>query len=55
MPYRSDVQRRFFHSEGAAKAGLTPADVQKWDAESKGKKTPAHVKLKKPKQPKGRM
>jgi hypothetical protein len=36
VSYRSDAQRRFFHSKGAAKAGLTTADVAKWDAESKG-------------------
>lgn len=40
MPYVSDRQRRFFHSKGAKKAGITAADVAKWDAESKGKKTP---------------
>lgn len=47
MPYVSSAQRRFFHSKGAAKAGLTAADVAKWDAESKGKKTPERVKAKK--------
>ena len=36
MPYVSDAQRRFFHSPGAAKAGLSTADVAKWDEESKG-------------------
>lgn len=35
MPYVSDKQRRFFHSKGAAKAGITKADVKKWDKESK--------------------
>jgi len=46
MPYASDAQRRFFHSKGAAKAGLTPADVAKWDAASKGMQTPERVKPK---------
>jgi hypothetical protein len=35
-PYQSDAQRRFFHSPGAAKAGLSAAEVAKWDEESKG-------------------
>lgn len=45
MPYVSDAQRRFFHSPGAAKAGLTKKDVAHWDAASKGQKgLPEHVK-----------
>lgn len=49
MPYKSDAQRRFFHSAGAAKAGLSPAEVAKWDAESKGMKEPKRApKRKKP-------
>ncbi len=36
MTYVSDAQRRFFHSPGAAKAGLSSAEVEKWDQESKG-------------------
>ena len=40
MPYKSDRQRRFFHSKGAAKAGLTKADVKHWDEASKGMKLP---------------
>jgi hypothetical protein len=45
MPYVSDAQRRFFHSPGAAKAGLTKADVKRWDNESRGQKNlPEHVK-----------
>lgn len=46
MPYKSEAQRRFFHSEGAAKAGITPAMVQEWDAASKGKKRPERVEKK---------
>ncbi len=62
-PYVSDAQRRFFHSAGAKKAGLTSADVKHWDEASKGKKLPEKVsKLEPtggaasphmPKQPKG--
>lgn len=44
MPYKSDAQRKFFHSKGAAKAGITKKDVSKWDKESKGKKLPARAK-----------
>ena len=36
MPYKSEAQRRFFHSEGAKKAGISKAEVKKWDKESKG-------------------
>lgn len=36
MPYKSEKQRAFFHSKGAEKAGITKADVKKWDKESKG-------------------
>ena len=46
MPYRSEAQRRFFHSAGAHKAGITPAMVKEWDEESRGKERPerAHQK-----------
>lgn len=44
MPYKSDAQRRFFHSAGAKKAGITQADVAHWDAASKGLSLPARVK-----------
>jgi len=47
MPYKSDAQRRFFHSPGAAKAGITPAEVKEFDTASKGKKLPEKVKAKK--------
>jgi hypothetical protein len=40
MPYASDAQRRFFHSAGAAKAGITAKDVAEWDNASRGKKLP---------------
>jgi len=40
MPYQSDAQRRFFHSKGAAKAGIKPSDVAEFDRSSKGLKLP---------------
>lgn len=43
MPYVSDAQRKFFHTDTARKAGITPADVKHWDDASKGKKLPEHV------------
>jgi hypothetical protein len=43
MPYKSDAQRKFFHSPGAAKAGISKSDVKKFDKESKGKKLPEKV------------
>jgi hypothetical protein len=47
MPYRSAAQRRFFHSKGAKRAGITKKEVSEWDAASKGKKVPARVKKRK--------
>jgi hypothetical protein len=40
MPYSSSAQRRFFHSAGAAKAGITSAEVQEFDSASRGMKLP---------------
>lgn len=34
MPYKSDKQRKVFHSKGAEKAGISKKDVEKWDKES---------------------
>jgi hypothetical protein len=46
MPYRSQAQRRYFHShkEELEKQGV---DVSEWDQASKGKKLPKKVKPKK--------
>lgn len=44
MPYKSAAQRRFFHSAGAKKAGITQAEVKEFDAASKGMKLPEKVK-----------
>lgn len=46
MPYKSDAQRRFFHSEGARKAGITPAMVAEWDEASRGQHVPEKVEKK---------
>ena len=40
MPYKSDAQRRFFHTGTAKKQGITPAVVSEFDKASKGKKLP---------------
>ena len=40
MPYKSEAQRRFFHSAGAKKAGITSKQVKEYDNASKGKRLP---------------
>lgn len=40
MPYKSNSQRRFFHSTGAKKAGITEDQVKEYDSASKGMKLP---------------
>lgn len=44
MPYKSISQMKFFHSSGAAKAGITPSMVKEYDQASKGKKLPSKLK-----------
>lgn len=44
MPYSSDAQRKFFHTDTAKKAGITGAEVKEFDQASKGKELPEHVK-----------
>lgn len=46
MPYVSDAQRRFFHSPGAKKAGITSSEVSEFDSASKGMKLPSRKKKK---------
>jgi hypothetical protein len=46
MPYKSDAQRRFFHSPGAKKAGISAATAKEFDKESKGAKLPKKVRHK---------
>src|ERR1700690_832661 len=40
MPYKSDAQRRFFHTDTAKKAGITDKEVNEFDQASKGMKLP---------------
>jgi len=40
MPYKSDAQRRFFHSTGAKRAGISEDTVKEFDESSKGKDLP---------------
>lgn len=47
MPYKSDQQRKFFHSLGAKKAGITKSEVKEFDESSKGMKLPKFNKMKK--------
>lgn len=47
MPYASDAQRRFFHSSGAKKAGISSSQVKEFDSASKGMKLPEHKEAKK--------
>ena len=44
MPYKSEKQRKFFHTDTARKAGITPATVEEFDKASAGKKLPERVK-----------
>lgn len=43
MPYDSAAQRRFFHTDTARRAGITPAMVREYDEASKGRKLPEHA------------
>jgi len=38
MPYKSEAQRKFFHTKTAKKAGITSKVVKEFDKASKGKK-----------------
>ena len=40
MPYKSETQRKFFHTAAARKAGITPKQVKEFDTASKGMKLP---------------
>lgn len=40
MPYASDAQRRFFHTDTAARKGISAKTVQEYDSASKGMKLP---------------
>lgn len=40
MPYASEKQRKFFHTQTARNAGIKPSTVQEFDKASKGMKLP---------------
>jgi hypothetical protein len=44
MPYRSDAQRRFFHTDTARKKGISAKTVKEFDSASRGMKLPKKVK-----------
>lgn len=46
MPYKSDAQRRFFHTDTAKKAGISSKTVKEFDTASKGLKLPKKKKSK---------
>ena len=46
MPYKSEAQRKFFHTNTAKKAGITKKTVKEFDKASKGKHLPKKVKKK---------
>ena len=43
MPYKSDAQRRFFHTDTAKRQGISSKTVQEFDQASKGMKLPRKV------------
>jgi len=47
MPYSSEKQRKFFHTQSAKDAGITKENVSEFDAASKNKKLPPRAKFKK--------
>jgi len=47
MPYVSQKQRAFFHTDTAKKAGITPSEVKEFDQASKGLKLPKFAKMRK--------
>ena len=47
MPYKSEKQRKFFHTKTALKKGITKKVVKEFDKASKGKKLPTKAKVKK--------
>jgi len=44
MPYKSQAQRRFFHTDTAKRKGITSAEVKEFDQSSKGMKLPETAK-----------
>jgi hypothetical protein len=46
VPYKSDAQRKFFHTATAKEAGITSKMVKEYDTASKGKSLPEKIKAK---------
>lgn len=46
MPYKSEQQRKFFHTNTAKDKGISSETVKEFDEASKGKKLPKFAKLK---------
>lgn len=44
MPYKSEAQRKFFHTKTARKEGITPAMVREFDKATKGMRLPKKKK-----------
>ena len=44
MAYRSESQRKFFHTNTAKDQGISASTVHEFDKASKGLKLPEHVK-----------
>lgn len=42
MPYVSDAQRKFFHTDTAKKVGITKKQINEYDKASKGMKLPEY-------------
>jgi len=40
MPYKSEAQRKFFHTDTAKAKGISESTVKEFDEASKGKKLP---------------
>lgn len=47
MPYSSDAQRKFFHTQTAKEKGISPQTVKEFDKASKGIKFPRYSRLRK--------
>ncbi len=56
MPYKSDAQRRFFHTDTARRKGITDKTVQEFDQASKGRPLPERAPKRAPvrRAPRGR-
>lgn len=43
MPYKSQAQRKFFHTDTARKKGISASTVKEFDSASKGKALPGRA------------